>query len=165
MPEVLAYAQDRKFMFCDRSLVVMEYAEDSFHPADVFSGEVQSAFSNQEILNKVGKLLLKMYYAGCNHIDTHAWAFLIHNNNEQKDKVIDFQFAVFHDRPKPNILSSHLSYFVRSIDTYLPPALLDEWTWELLSQVDNVDVDYQYQLYKKYLSEEIPESFKRMLLQ
>ena len=54
MPEVLAYAQDRKFIFCDRSLVVMEYAEDSFHPADVFSGDVKSTFSNQEILNKVG---------------------------------------------------------------------------------------------------------------
>ncbi len=164
VPKLLAFAEQKGAVFCYQSLVVMEYAENTFHPTDVFSGQINSDISKDLILERVGNLLLSLYYAGCNHIDTHGSSFLIHRLDEEKDVVIDLQFAVFHHQPRPNILSYQLSHLVRSINAYFERSYLDEWAHSILERVENNDVEYQYLRYKRHLEEKIPTSYERMMM-
>lgn len=163
VPGVYAFAQLKKGIFCIKSLVAMEYLKGGTHPSDIFRGNIESHHRWEHVMDRVGQLILKLYHAGCNHIDAHGYSFMIDDHDGSNDKIIDFQYAVFYDQPMPNILSHHLSFMVRRKLAHFDADYLDDWARSLLEEAGNMDVDKQFKLYKELLNAKELSSYKRML--
>ena len=163
VPDVYAFAQLKKGIFCTKSLVAMEYLKGGTHPSDIFRGNIESHHAWENVMDRVGKLILRLYYAGCNHIDAHGYSFIIDDHDSDNDKIIDFQYAVFYDQPMPNILSHHLSFMVRRKLAHFDAEYLDNWARSILEEAGNLDVDKQFKLYKDMLNAKELSSYKRML--
>lgn len=164
VPILIAYSERMHGLLCSQNSLVTEFLSDHSHPMALFNSTTNSTFSTEKILERSGNLLIKLYHAGCNHIDTHPDAFLLHKNNAEHDKIIDFQFAVFHKQPSVNILSFHLSHFGRSITKFVNKTIIDEWAHQTLKMVIGNDTDASFKLYKSYFNKEIPRNFIRMRL-
>ncbi len=163
VPNVEAFAQQKKGILCTKSLVAMEYLNTGIHPTHIFRKKVNSSLSFEDVMKRMGKLLLELYRAGCNHVDAHGTSFLIDENNPDNDKIIDFQFAVFHKRPMPNILSHHLSFLGRRELAHFSAEFIDNWAKEILQEAGDLDVEKQFSLYKKLLNAKELGCYERML--
>ena len=163
VPDVYAFAQMKKGLLCTQNLVAMEFLEGGAHPSDIFRKNIESHHAWEHVMDRVGKLILKLYFAGCNHIDAHGYSFIIDDHDESNDKIIDFQYAVFYEKPMPNILSHHLSFMGRRKLAHFSADYIDDWARNILVEAGDLDVDKQFKLYKELLEAKELGSYKRML--
>ncbi len=164
VPEVYCYGEQIKGLFCYRNLVATEFIEDSFHPNDVFWGREEVSMSFEEIMNRLKPLFLKLYFSGCNHIDTHGHTFFINKSDSALDKIIDFQFAVFLDSPNNNVFNCQVSHLIRRVKDYFEKEFLDEWVYSLFKDAGIKNMDSQLKGFKSFMSSKELGAFERMCL-
>lgn len=165
VPNVLSYGEHKQGIRTMASLVVMEDVSDSFHPVEVFRGDRSHGLTVSEALQRVTPLVIQLYHAGCNHVDVHGTAFLLHKHDAQKDKVIDFQFAVFHSRPSAFILAHQLSHFTKASRKDVDAALLDDWASSVLREaLGEAGHGKYFEIYRANASKPKERTYARMTL-
>lgn len=78
-------------------------------------------------LNHAREVLLKLYAAGCNHIDLDGKHILLPTESGADARVIDFMYARFHPTPSLNTFCFMVAYFAESVAGLLPEDCLNEW--------------------------------------
>lgn len=164
VPDVFCFGQNKKGIFCLSNLVVSEHIDNSFHPNDVFWGREKCHLSFEEIMNRLEPLFLKLYFSACNHVDTHGHSFFIHNLDQTKDKIIDFQFAVFLKEPNIRVFACQVSHLIRRVAEYFDKDFIDEWVYSLFKKTENKDVSKLYNFYNNFMENKELGCFERMCL-
>lgn len=164
VPRVIAYGEQRAGIKRLASMVVMEDVENAFHPVDVFRGDRSSGLSIEGVLKRVTPLIQQLYEAGCNHIDVHGTSFLIHKSNSESDKVIDFQFAVFHNQPSGRILAHQLAHFSRASFKDVDSQLLDDWASSVINELEPAECNALFSIYQECSRKPVASAYKRMSL-
>ena len=163
VPKVLSYGEHKAGLRRLSSIVVMEDVVDAFHPGGVFRGDQSHGLTVEDVLERLRPLMLQLYEAGCNHIDVHGTSFLLHNLDAKQDKVIDFQFAVFHPKPSANVLVHQLAHFSKAPYEGLDSELLDEWASSVLREVAGAaDHEKLVNLYRENAARPVASRYARM---
>ena len=164
VPDVLCFGQNKKGIFCYSNLVVTDHIDNSFHPNDVFWGREKCHLSFEEIMKRLEPLFLKLYFSACNHVDTHGHSFFIHNSDPVKDKIIDFQFAVFLKEPNLRVFACQVSHLIRRVSEYFEKGFIEEWVHSLFNKAENKDVNKLYKFYNDFMVQKELGCFERMCL-
>lgn len=164
VPAVLAYGEKRNGLRTLASIVVMEDIQDSFHPVDIFRGDTSHDLTIQNALNRITPLFLQVFHAGCNHIDLHGTSFLFHRSDNKQDKVIDFQFSVFHAQPSANILVHQLAHFYTASIKDIDAHWLNDWALSVLTAAQPEQATSLYEQYQECTRNPITSAYQRMSL-
>lgn len=85
----------------------------------------------------------RLHQSGCNHIDLNAGNILLDPRNLQATPaVIDFKYALFHQRPSLEILMLEAARFGRDCTTLVPAEAVRAWFESLL---DHLSVENERQ--------------------
>ncbi len=164
VPDVVAYGEKRSLGRRLFNVAVIENVAHAVHPTQIFRGEVQTRISVQDALSRVASMLEMIYNAGCNHIDMHGTSFLLNEETATKDKIIDFQFAVFHPTPSVPIFCHQLAHFIRASRKDLPEDMLDDWAAAVLRRIDPPDFDEAMREVRKLSTRPVASEYARMTL-
>lgn len=81
-------------------------------------------------------LFVSLYNASCNHIDVNSGAVMIGEDNFNHSVfLLDFQHAVFYDKPSTEILIFEAGYFARHCSAWVSTETIGEWMDELFAAV------------------------------
>ncbi len=85
-----------------------------------------------DILRRVTPIFKGLFRASCNHVDVNLGAVLLDTRSSQTAFLVDFEHAVFGDRPNLKVLAFEAAYFARACSKYVQRTIARQWFAELL---------------------------------
>lgn len=151
VPLVYGYGHIRRPGVIDSTIVVMEDLNQHSNIGRLLSDYVKNNDSCLEILRRAGKLLVRLYEGCCNHIDINSNSIML-GRTCKNDRVIDFQYASFHDCPSLNVLAFNIACCSSSVSAYVSEEQLETWAAETFEDVSAGDIDKWVATYKHFMS-------------
>jgi tRNA A-37 threonylcarbamoyl transferase component Bud32 len=134
VPEVYMYGEIRCWIMVMRTIVVMEDLADCLPLHRLLERCRGDEATEAEIMDRVGQLTLRLYHAGCNHIDLHAQNIFFSNNDGSQLRLIDLQYARFYEQPHLEALLFNLGYLAHTLEARLGLPCLERWARKTLEQ-------------------------------
>ena len=131
VPRVYGYGQGRSGILVRDMMIIMEDMASRKPVGELLAGAGGCVERQKEIMARAGRLLVGLYEAGCNHIDTNGNALWIDEDESTDDRIIDFHYACFLDKPSPMSLMSAAAVLWRSCRESLAEELFEGWLKQL----------------------------------
>jgi tRNA A-37 threonylcarbamoyl transferase component Bud32 len=149
VPKVYGFGLIKPFGLVDTTMVMMEYLEGNQSINGLLCKSEVSETVKIKLLNRVGRLLTKLYEGCCNHIDLNSRSIWI-GEKEIDDKIIDFQYVTFLPHPSISVLIFHMAYFSTSVRSLVSEEILDNWVREQLAALSAKNIDQWMALYRQF---------------
>ena len=150
VPDVYGFGWQQRGPLVKRTLVLIEDLQ-GYSPLSRIEA-VGDGDAHIAMLRPVGKILLALHAAGCNHIDLGADNIYVNDSDAGDVRLIDFMYAAFLPAPSATVLAFHAAYVSDSLQHR---GVADEtcraWATELFgsSEVD-ADIDELLQHYDNF---------------
>lgn len=127
VPLVHGYAERRLCgLMVTNTAVMMEDLSATRSVRDVLASPTSPA-ERDAALVQARSLLLKLYAAGCNHIDLNSGNILLPVDGRSEARIIDFMYTRFHPAPSLNTFCFMVAYFADSVASLLAEDTLGAW--------------------------------------
>jgi tRNA A-37 threonylcarbamoyl transferase component Bud32 len=154
VPRVYGYGQIGRFSLIDSTVVMMEDLNRHQSICDLISSVDLNDSGKIELLKRAGRLLVRLYEVGCNHIDISAQSVWL-SGADDDDRLIDFHYAAFHSQPSLTVLMFNMAYFVNSVNNLVSEVLLEPWVREVLTELSVTDTECWIELYRQFKSKRL----------
>ncbi|MBI4356595.1 MAG: hypothetical protein HY559_01765 [Gammaproteobacteria bacterium] len=149
VPEVMGYGVAKRWGVVFWCAVLMEHV-DPLTMGQCLSQSLDETLQWQYLLRAL-PLFKKIYHAGCNHLDLKPDSILL-ANDETGDVLIDFQYVVYLENPKPEILvmqAAHFAWEASVKHTWIAERLMSAWFEVLLDYLGLVRDPKLWQIFQK----------------
>lgn len=103
------------------------------------------------ILSRTIPMFIDLYQAACNHIDMNLDSIMLSGpNSKQKDFILDFEFAQFHDEPSLEILMFEAAFFANRCSALVADGTIKQWRARLLNAIQGRDNATRRELIKRF---------------
>lgn len=97
---------------------------------------------HKEILTRVVPVFKSLYLGGCNHIDVNGASIMLSDDKSNSDVfLLDFQHAIFYDKPNLNILMFEAGFFAATCLEWVSTETLYSWVNDVLADIGVKDPD------------------------
>ncbi len=114
------------------------------------------------VMRQAIPLIVRLYHAGCNHIDLNCGAIMVPDNIEtgkggsrEMDScqayILDMQHARFHDAPSREILMFEAAYFARACTPWVGRDVIMDWLSRLLDEVEVRDGSCRAMMHERFM--------------
>lgn len=154
VPRVYGCVQIGRFCLVDSTAVMMEDLNRHRSICDLISSALEDS-GKIELLKRAGRLLVRLYEGGCNHIDISAQSVWL-SEADDDDRLIDFHYAAFHSQPSLMVLMFNMAYFGDSVGNLVfSEALLEPWAREVLAELSVTDTERWIEVYQQFKSKRL----------
>ena len=147
LPQVYGYGWIRRCGLVAATIIMMEDLHRHRSLAEVLGRGDFDPAARAAVLQRVARLLLSLYHGGCNHIDLHGESVFFSRSGDD-DRIIDFHYAAFHDRPIPEVLMFHAAYLGSALAGVFSERMLEMWVREMIAELALRDVDRLFARYR-----------------
>ena len=131
VPRVYAYGQIASRRFVDCTMIMMEDLGGHRSVGEMLSFASTNEARQITLLRRTGALLLRLYQGRCNHIDVNPQSVQV-GETEADDRLIDFHYVKFLEKPSLRVLMFNLAYFANTVSDIVSEDLLHRWArWVL----------------------------------
>ena len=111
VPKVFGYGELRRWWLVVDMMIMMEDLAPR-RTAATWLRETKNQTQRQvEILDRILELFVRLYRAGCNHIDVNDKSIWLSDDPADVGKISDFQYTRFLDQPSAKVLMLQAAYF------------------------------------------------------
>ena len=140
-PEVYGYGHIYDMLGLVKVSIII--LEDLRHLSPI--GVLMRAKSEDErsrVFMRTVPLFVRLYEAGCNHIDVNSGAVMLSDRDlDSKVFLLDFQHAKFYDRPSSEILMFEAGRFAKSCRNWVSDETIGDWLADLFAAIGLDDSD------------------------
>lgn len=149
-PRVFMYGEVRRHFLVRSTTIVMQDFAGLVPLAGPLGAAAARGQDPQPWLDAVADLLLKLYRAGCNHIDLNPLNLLVHPADPRELRLIDFHYVRYQAAPSLNILAFHLGYFSAGAREWIADERLARWAETVLQRAGAPDPTAARQQFRVY---------------
>ena len=134
-PEVCGYGHINDLLgFVKTNVIILENL-DTLSPIGALM-RIKSQEECSKVFMRTIPLFVRLYKAGCNHIDVNSsGVMLCRHNLDSEVFLLDFQHAKFYDGPSTEILMFEAGHFAKSCRDWLSTETIDAWFDKLLNAI------------------------------
>jgi len=155
VPRVYGCGQIGRLGLIDSTVVMMEDLNQYRSIYELLSSADLEDSGKAELLRRAGRLFLKLYEGGCNHIDISGQSVWL-SEADDDDRLIDFHYAAFHSQPSLMVLMFNMAYFGDSVGNLVfSEALLEPWAREVLAELSVTDTERWIEVYQQFKSKRL----------
>ena len=153
VPQVFGYGQMQRGPLVLNTMVMMEDLAPRTTIGALLS-EAQGQASRQgQILDRATPLFVQLYRKACNNVDVNPQSLWVSDDPGLGQRINDFQYTRFLNKPSPKVLMSQGAYFAHCCRSMVHPDILHEWIARLLVAADIEDADYWLEIYGRFCSQ------------
>jgi len=123
------------------NFLLLEYLSDYKSVGTALEESAGDEKECRAILMRTVPVFVSLYRAGCNHIDLHRGAIMLHGNNREPPRLLDLHYARFHNAPNLEVLAFEMGYFSKCCSQWLAKDAFEEWMIEIFRQIQLDDDD------------------------
>ena len=155
VPKVFGYGKVNRWPLVLNTMVMMEDLAPRHLLAELLEEKQTQLEQQAELLDRTLKLFLQLYQSGCNHIDLNSQSIWLAENPRDGEKISDFQYTRFLDKPSVRTILCQAAYFTRSCSALVPTEVLESWTEKLFLAIDIKKSGYWLKIYNCFLNRDL----------
>ena len=144
-----------RFGFVASTAVMMEDLNRHQSICELLSPAGLEDSGKAELLKRAGRLFVRLYEGGCNHIDISGQSVWLGKTDDDDDRLIDFQYAAFHTQSSLTVLMFNMAYFVNSINVLVSETLFEPWVREVLEELSVTNTESWIEVYRQFKSKRL----------
>lgn len=111
------------------------------------------------VLPRTARLLLALWRTGVNHIDPHMNSVWLSRTDPADDRLIDFQYARFHEAPSLNLLMFHAAHYARTAPQICwDPKHFEPWVQAMLEEAGAGDPGPWMERYREFFARKLSKA-------
>lgn len=114
VPRLFGYGETRRLGLVHANFVLMEDLRGHASVYKLLDEAADPEPLAAWVLPRTARLFLQLYRGAANHIDAHMNSVWLSRSDPSDDRLIDFQYARFHEHPSWNLLVFQAAHFART---------------------------------------------------
>ncbi len=158
VPQILGYGEMSRYRLVLANMIMMEDLNEHTTFMDLLK-DCGPSFALALLQKRITPIFLSLYHGRCNNIDVNNNSIRLHLTDPRKDKVIDFQYTNYLNKPSITTLIYQTAHYGRSISKHgFDEELLEEWVVGILKTLSIKDTDRWIKTYRKFFITKPPRS-------